>query len=129
MIGFVELSRAGQIVNNSTFEPFVIFAAVGAIGVAAVFPPAFLSPAMGYVIDRFPRERVLTAMLLLRFVSLIAAVIIPWGDFTFKMAVIIIAVSLIEVSIAKMRLFRAVDFLSFAFVISIMAVIVSAAGY
>ena len=63
------------------------------------------------------------------FFSLIAAVAVPWGDFALKMAVIIIAVSLIEVSIAKMRLFRAVDFLSFAFVISIMAVIVSAAGY
>lgn len=49
--------------------------AVGAIGVAAVFPAAFLSPAMGYVIDRFPRERVLAAMLALRFVSLIAAVV------------------------------------------------------
>ena len=49
--------------------------AVGAIGVAAVFPAAFLSPALGYVIDRFPRERVLAAMLALRFVSLIAAVV------------------------------------------------------
>ncbi|MFA5339040.1 MAG: NADH-quinone oxidoreductase subunit H [Candidatus Omnitrophota bacterium] len=63
------------------------------------------------------------------FFSLIAAVVIPWGDFALKMAAIIIAVSLIEVSVAKMRLFRAVDFLSFAFVLSIMAVIVSAAGY
>src|SRR5258708_37027263 len=51
--------------------------AVGAIAVAAVFPPAFLSPAMGYVIDRFPRERVLAAMLALRFVSLISAVLSP----------------------------------------------------
>ncbi len=63
------------------------------------------------------------------FFSLIAAVVIPWGDFALKMTVIIITVSLIEVSVAKMRLFRAVDLLSFAFVISIMAVIVSAAGY
>ena len=31
VIGFVELARAGQIVNNSTFEPFVIFTAVAAI--------------------------------------------------------------------------------------------------
>ena len=30
VIGFVELSRAGQIVNNSTFEPFVIFSEVAA---------------------------------------------------------------------------------------------------
>ena len=49
--------------------------AVGAIGVAAVFPAAFLSPAMGYVIDRFPRERVLAAMLALRFVSLAVATV------------------------------------------------------
>lgn len=69
------------------------------------------------------------------FFSLIAAVVIPrhggqaWGDFILKMAVIIVSVSLIEVSVAKMRLFRAVDFLSFAFVLSIMAVIISAAGY
>ena len=63
------------------------------------------------------------------FFSLIAAVVIPWGDFALKMAAVIAAVSLLEVSIAKMRLFRAVDLLSFAFVISIMAVIVSAAGY
>ncbi|MFO1081525.1 MAG: amino acid ABC transporter permease [Reyranellaceae bacterium] len=38
VIGFVELSRAGQIVNNSTFEPFVIFAAVGAIYFALCYP-------------------------------------------------------------------------------------------
>ena len=31
VIGFVELARAGQIVNNSTFEPFVIFCVVAAI--------------------------------------------------------------------------------------------------
>jgi len=31
VIGFVELARAGQIVNNSTFEPFAIFAVVAAI--------------------------------------------------------------------------------------------------
>ena len=63
------------------------------------------------------------------FFSLIAAVVIPWGDFSLKMAVIIAAVGLLEVSIAKMRLFRVVDFLSFAFVLSVMAVVVSAAGY
>ena len=27
VVGFVELARAGQIINNSTFEPFVIFTA------------------------------------------------------------------------------------------------------
>src|SRR5262249_19645162 len=38
VIGFVELSRAGQIVNNSTFEPFAIFAVVGAIYFALCYP-------------------------------------------------------------------------------------------
>jgi len=38
VIGFVELSRAGQIVNNSTFEPFVIFACVGAIYFVLCYP-------------------------------------------------------------------------------------------
>ncbi len=38
VIGFVELARAGQIVNNSTFEPFVIFVAVAAIYFAMCYP-------------------------------------------------------------------------------------------
>jgi len=38
VIGFVELARAGQIVNNSTFEPFAIFATVGAIYFAICYP-------------------------------------------------------------------------------------------
>ena len=38
VIGFVELARAGQIVNNSTFEPFVIFTCVAAIYFALCYP-------------------------------------------------------------------------------------------
>ena len=38
VIGFVELSRAGQIVNNSTFEPFAIFSVVAAIYFALCYP-------------------------------------------------------------------------------------------
>ena len=38
VVGFVELARAGQIVNNSTFEPFVIFCAVAAIYFALCYP-------------------------------------------------------------------------------------------
>jgi len=38
VIGFVELARAGQIVNNSTFEPFVIFSAVAAIYFVLCYP-------------------------------------------------------------------------------------------
>jgi polar amino acid transport system permease protein len=29
LIGFVELSRAGQIINNSTYEPMLVFATIG----------------------------------------------------------------------------------------------------
>jgi polar amino acid transport system permease protein len=38
IIGFVELSRAGQIVNNSTFEPFFVFTCVAAIYFAICYP-------------------------------------------------------------------------------------------
>jgi polar amino acid transport system permease protein len=38
VVGFVELARAGQIVNNSTFEPFVIFCIVAAIYFAMCYP-------------------------------------------------------------------------------------------
>ncbi len=38
VIGFVELARAGQIVNNSTFEPFAIFTAVAANYFALCYP-------------------------------------------------------------------------------------------
>jgi len=38
IIGFVELARAGQIVNNATFEPFTVFALVGAIYFAICYP-------------------------------------------------------------------------------------------
>ena len=38
VIGFVELARAGQIVNNSTFEPFLIFSAVAAMYFVLCYP-------------------------------------------------------------------------------------------
>jgi polar amino acid transport system permease protein len=38
VIGFVELTRAGQIINNSIFEPFLVFGIVGAIYFALCFP-------------------------------------------------------------------------------------------
>jgi polar amino acid transport system permease protein len=37
-IGFIELARAGQILNNSIFEPFAIFAAIAAIYFALCYP-------------------------------------------------------------------------------------------
>jgi polar amino acid transport system permease protein len=38
IIGFVELTRAGQIVNNSTFQPFLVFLIVAAIYFAICYP-------------------------------------------------------------------------------------------
>lgn len=38
IIGFVELSRAGQLVNNATFQPFAVFLTVAAIYFAICFP-------------------------------------------------------------------------------------------
>jgi polar amino acid transport system permease protein len=42
-VGFVELARAGQIVNNSTFEPFIIFCIVAAIYFAMCYPLSLAS--------------------------------------------------------------------------------------
>jgi CRP-like cAMP-binding protein/predicted MFS family arabinose efflux permease len=55
--------------------------AVGAISVAAVLPAALLSPALGYVIDKYPHERILTSAFALRFLvvalTAISAVFFP----------------------------------------------------
>lgn len=37
-IGFIELTRAGQIVNGATFQPFVVYVCVAAIYFAICFP-------------------------------------------------------------------------------------------
>jgi polar amino acid transport system permease protein len=37
-IGFVELARAGQVINNSTFQPFLIFVMVAALYFALCYP-------------------------------------------------------------------------------------------
>ena len=46
VIGFVELSRAGQIVNNSTFQPFLVFLIVAAIYFAICYPLSVTSRAL-----------------------------------------------------------------------------------
>lgn len=46
IIGFVELTRAGQIVNNSTFQPFLVFLFVGAIYFAICYPLSVASRAL-----------------------------------------------------------------------------------
>lgn len=38
IIGFIELARAGQIVNNATFQPFLVFICVAAIYFALCYP-------------------------------------------------------------------------------------------
>ena len=46
VIGFVELARAGQIVNNSTFEPFAIFCIVAANYFARCYPLSLAARAL-----------------------------------------------------------------------------------
>lgn len=43
LIGFVELTRAGQLLNNRTFQPFEVFGAVALIYFALCFPLSLLS--------------------------------------------------------------------------------------
>lgn len=46
IIGFVELTRAGQIINNATFQPFVIFTMIGAIYFMICWPLSLYSSYM-----------------------------------------------------------------------------------
>ncbi|AWN45710.1 amino acid ABC transporter permease [Methylobacterium terrae] len=43
VVGFVELARAGQIINNSLFEPFLIYAIVALVYFVLCFPLSRLS--------------------------------------------------------------------------------------
>ena len=43
VIGFVELTRAGQLLNNATFRPFVVFGSVAAIYFVLCWPLTVLS--------------------------------------------------------------------------------------
>jgi polar amino acid transport system permease protein len=38
LIGFVELTRAGQLLNNMTFQPFQVFLTVAAMYFAVCYP-------------------------------------------------------------------------------------------
>ncbi|TRW82803.1 MFS transporter [Mycolicibacterium sp. 018/SC-01/001] len=49
--------------------------AVGLIGVASVLPAGLLGPAVGYLIDRYRRERMLTVMLGMRFLAVAFTVV------------------------------------------------------
>ena len=43
LIGFVELSRAGQIINNATFQPMLVFGTIGAVYFALCWPLSLLA--------------------------------------------------------------------------------------
>jgi polar amino acid transport system permease protein len=38
VVGFVELARSGQIINNSIFEPFIVYLVIAAIYFALCYP-------------------------------------------------------------------------------------------
>ena len=46
IIGFTEITRAGQIVNNATFQPLVVFSVVAAIYFAMCWPLSLLAGRM-----------------------------------------------------------------------------------
>ncbi|BBK39909.1 ABC transporter permease [Allostella sp. ATCC 35155] len=43
IVGYVELTRAGQIINNATFQPFTVFLVVAGLYFALCFPLSLLS--------------------------------------------------------------------------------------
>jgi len=43
VIGFVELTRAGQLLNNATFRPFAVFGSVALIYFVLCWPLTMLS--------------------------------------------------------------------------------------
>ena len=43
IIGFAEITRAGQIINNATFQPLIVFSVVGAIYFALCWPLSLLA--------------------------------------------------------------------------------------
>ena len=67
------------------------------------------------------------------FFTIIANVIFPIGAgliiYLLKVLTISVIISVIEISIAKMRLFRAVDYITFALVIAMASLVISAAGF
>jgi formate hydrogenlyase subunit 4 len=66
------------------------------------------------------------------FFSILANVIMPWQGiviFVVKITGIALLISVVEVSMSKMRLFRVVDLASFSFMVAVAAVIVSSLGF
>jgi polar amino acid transport system permease protein len=60
VIGFVELTRAAQIVNNATFRPMLVYASVAVIYFALCWPLSFASQRLERRIGR-RQEQVVTA--------------------------------------------------------------------
>jgi polar amino acid transport system permease protein len=52
IIGFVELTRQGQIINNATFSPFAVFGTVAAIYFVLCWPLSILARRMEYRFSR-----------------------------------------------------------------------------
>lgn len=46
IIGFAEVTRSGQIINNATFQPLIVFSVVAAIYFALCWPLSFLAARM-----------------------------------------------------------------------------------
>jgi len=57
-----------------------------------------------------------------------AALCPAWPQFAVKIAVIALVFALVEISVAKMRLFRVVDFLTFSFFVALIATIAAGLG-
>jgi polar amino acid transport system permease protein len=57
IIGFTELTRAAQIVNNATFRPFIVYALVAALYFACCWPLSLLSQRLERQLDRTPANR------------------------------------------------------------------------
>ena len=62
------------------------------------------------------------------FFVILANVVFPVGILAVKLLAISAIIGFIEIAVAKMRLFRVVDFLTFAIVLSIAALVISAVG-
>ena len=45
IIGFTEMTRAGQIINNATFQPFLVFGTVAALYFVLCWPLSLLAAA------------------------------------------------------------------------------------
>jgi polar amino acid transport system permease protein len=56
VIGFVELTRAGQLVNNATFRPFIVFGTVAALYFLLCWPLSLASRALERRLDLATRR-------------------------------------------------------------------------